>query len=166
MQQSSTAGAKEAHDSQPGFGILDAPPLDPADALNFYHAKLTFETDSADVYDALKSGAAGLVVVDARSREVYARGHVPGAVNLPWREMNETTVASLPRDGLIVTYCDGVGCNASTKGAAKLSALGFRVKEMPGGLDWWKRDGHPVEYSERLGSCHLTPGGDPKDCGC
>ncbi len=41
-----------------------------------------------------------------------------------------------------ITYCDGIGCNASTKGALKMSELGFQVKELLGGLDWWKRDGY------------------------
>jgi len=43
-----------------------------------------------------------------------------------------------------VTYCDGIGCNASTKGALKLAQLGYRVKELIGGIDWWKRDGYPT----------------------
>jgi len=41
----------------------------------------------------------------------------------------------LARDKVIVTYCDGVFCNASTKAAAKLTALGFRVKEMLDGME-------------------------------
>jgi hypothetical protein len=44
------------------------------------------------------------------------------------------------------------GCNASTKGAYKLARLGFRVKEPLGGIDWWRRDGHPVTASHEPGS--------------
>jgi len=44
-----------------------------------------------------------------------------------------------------VTYCDGVFCNASTKAAARLAALGFRVKEMLDGMNGWKAEGYPVE---------------------
>jgi rhodanese-related sulfurtransferase len=47
-----------------------------------------------------------------------------------------------------VTYCDGIGCNASTKAAVKLSRLGYRVKEMIGGIDWWRRDGLAVHEGE------------------
>jgi rhodanese-related sulfurtransferase len=50
-----------------------------------------------------------------------------------------------PRDALVITYCDGPHCNASTKGALQLAVLGRRVKEMQGGLDGWIRDGLPVE---------------------
>jgi rhodanese-related sulfurtransferase len=69
--------------------------------------------------------------------------------------MEAVTTAHLDKAALIVTYCDGIGCNASTKGALNMARLGFRVKELIGGLDWWKRDGHPVDG-----------GTGPSACGC
>jgi rhodanese-related sulfurtransferase len=83
--------------------------------------------------------------IDARSREAFARQHISGAINLPHREMSRETTASIDRGTLVVVYCDGIGCNASTKGALKMLELGFRTKELIGGLDWWRRDGHPTE---------------------
>ena len=65
--------------------------------------------------------------------------------------MVETT-ARLDRSKVYIVYCDGIGCNASTKGAYKLAGLGFRVKELLGGIDWWRRDGHPVTVSHEAGS--------------
>jgi rhodanese-related sulfurtransferase len=47
----------------------------------------------------------------------------------------ESTAARLNFDALYVTYCDGIGCNASTKGALKLAELGYKVKELMGGID-------------------------------
>src|SRR5690242_7901018 len=61
--------------------------------------------------------------------------------------MNAETVARFDRSKVYVVYCDGIGCNASTKGAYKLARLGFRAKELLGGLDWWRRDGHEVTAS-------------------
>ena len=114
-------------------------------AAEFFRAKLTFETDPSDVHEELsRGGSPGIVVVDARTRSAYAAGHVPGAINLPHREMNQETTEHLDRSLTYVVYCDGIGCNASTKGSLNLSALGFTVKEMMGGIDWWKRDGFPV----------------------
>ena len=55
--------------------------------------------------------------------------------------MSPETTDQIDRQSLVVTYCDGIGCNASTKGALKMLKLGFTVKELMGGLDWWKRDG-------------------------
>ena len=111
------------------------------DQLNHYRQKLAFETDSWDVYEALNRNEP-VVVVDGRSAEAYAREHIPGAVNLPHREISAETTAHLDKSKLYVCYCDGIGCNASTKTALKLLTLGFQVRELMGGLDWWKRDGY------------------------
>jgi rhodanese-related sulfurtransferase len=108
-----------------------------------YADKLAYEIDSWDLSVALRDGA-HLVVIDARSREAWAREHIPGAINLPHRTMSPETVAAIDRAALVVTYCDGIGCNASTKGALAMAKLGFEVRELIGGLDWWKRDGHPT----------------------
>ena len=54
-------------------------------------------------------------------------------------------VQGLGAGGLLVTYCTGPACNAATKGAAALASLGFRVKEMLGGIEAWEREGYPIE---------------------
>jgi rhodanese-related sulfurtransferase len=107
---------------------------------------------SWDLSVDLKAGLAAIVVIDARSRDAYIAGHIPGAVSFPHREMNSKTTARLDHRKVYVVYCDGIGCNASTKGAYKLARLGFRTKELLGGLDWWRRDGHPVAASVEPGS--------------
>jgi rhodanese-related sulfurtransferase len=58
--------------------------------------------------------------------------------------MTPESTAGIDRDALVVTYCDGIGCNASTKGALKMLELGFRVKELVGGLEWWEKDGYDL----------------------
>jgi rhodanese-related sulfurtransferase len=115
-----------------------------SDQLRHYSDKLAYEIDAWDLKVALERGD-NVIVIDARSPEAFAAGHIPGAVSLPHRTMSEATTAALDRSALVVTYCDGIGCNASTKGALYMTKLGFRVKELMGGLDWWKRDGHPTE---------------------
>lgn len=123
--------------------VADAPLTERA--AEFFRAKLNFETDPSDVHEALSgAGRSSIVVVDARSRSAFSQGHVPGAINLPHREMNPETVKHLDRSKTYVVYCDGIGCNASTKGSLNLTELGFKVKEMMGGIDWWKRDGFSV----------------------
>jgi rhodanese-related sulfurtransferase len=111
--------------------------------LRHYEEKLAFEIDSWDLAAVLGAGER-VLVVDARSTEAFRREHIPGALPLPHRAIDENTTAELDRGALLVAYCDGIGCNASTKGALALARLGFRVKELIGGLDWWKRDGHPT----------------------
>ena len=132
--------------------VLETPAASPEEAADHFRTRLGFTTDVADVHDDLESRLPGVVVIDARSPESYAAGHVPGAISLPHRRMDADRTASLSRDHVYVVYCDGIGCNASTKGALKLAQLGFRVKEMLGGLDWWRRDGHPVATGLEPGS--------------
>jgi rhodanese-related sulfurtransferase len=144
--------------------VRQHPTADPATALRHFTSRLEFEADGADLYEDLRNGVQGVLAIDARTPEAYARGHVPGAHNLPHRTITPESTAWIPRDAVLVTYCDGIGCNASTKAAIKLSALGFRVKEMVGGFDWWQRDGHPVATGDGHGS--ITPAAGAIQCGC
>ncbi|MGI4790341.1 MAG: rhodanese-like domain-containing protein [Janthinobacterium lividum] len=114
------------------------------DQIKHYADKLAYEIDAWDLNLAREGGAA-VIVIDARSPQSYAEHHIPGAVNIPHRTMTHESTEHLDRNSLIITYCDGIGCNASTKGALNMFKLGFQVKELMGGLDWWKRDGYPLE---------------------
>jgi rhodanese-related sulfurtransferase len=114
------------------------------DAIEHYRNKLAFETDAWDLNESLRAGE-NVVIIDARSEVAYAQEHIPQSISLPHRKMNADSTRHLDRDALYVTYCDGIGCNASTKGALKLAELGFHVKELIGGIDWWKRDGYATE---------------------
>ena len=120
--------------------------MDTNAALRHFEQRLEWEIDAVDLWDDRQA----YVIVDARSPEAFAGGHVPGAINLPHRTITAET-ASFPKEATLVTYCDGIGCNASTKAAVKLSRLGYRVKEMIGGMDWWRRDGLPVEATSAAG---------------
>lgn len=126
------------------------------DAITFYEHKLAFETDSWDLKTLLDTGDK-VILIDARAANAFAAEHIPGAINIPHRTMSTETTAHLDRDALIVTYCDGIGCNASTKGALAMARLGFTVKELLGGLDWWKRDGYATNINSAI---------DGADCGC
>jgi rhodanese-related sulfurtransferase len=117
------------------------------DQLRHYKAKLEYEIDPWDLNEALGRGDK-ILVVDTRSADDYGRSHIPGAVNIPHRTMTAATTAAIDRSALIVTYCVGIRCNGSTKGALNLLQLGFRVKELIGGLDCWRQDGYPVEGLE------------------
>ena len=128
------------------------------DQIKHYADKLAYEIDSWDLKVALENGEP-VIVIDTRSPQAYADEHIPGAVSLPHRTMDAATTASFDKAHLIVTYCDGIGCNASTKGALNMAQLGFRVRELIGGLDWWKRDGHPTEGAK-------SGRGNGNDCGC
>jgi len=132
--------------------VLEAPAGEPAMAVGHFAAKLAFETDPSDVHADVQKGIPGVVVVDTRRPEAYAKGHVPGAINLPYRSITPETTAKLDRTATYVCYCAGVGCNASTKGALRLASLGFKVKEMLDGMAGWKDEGYPVATGTEPGS--------------
>jgi rhodanese-related sulfurtransferase len=125
----------------------------------FFEHKLKYETDSWDLNEALTQKQ-NIMVIDARSEAAYKSEHIPGAVNIPHRTMNPKTTDPLDKNATYVTYCDGIGCNASTKGALNMTKLGFTVKELLGGIEWWKRDGYRTEGE------HATAATNPAACGC
>ena len=125
----------------------------PASAAVHFAGKLAFETDCADVHEALWcGGAAGFVLLETRGPEAYARGHVPGALNLPHRAITEEALAAWPRDTLFVVYCAGPHCNGADRAALRLARPGRRVKTMPGGMAGWAAEGFPVATGEAPGS--------------
>jgi len=128
--------------------VREFPAAPPAEAERHFLARLAVETDPSDVVHDLARGTGNLLVIDVRSPEAYARCHVAGAINLPHRRISAETTAEFDRYAQLVTYCWGPACNAATKGAAKLARLGFTVKEMIGGLEYWRLEGCPVEGTE------------------
>ena len=126
--------------------------------IQHYENKLQFEIDSWDLYEALNNGD-NVVVIDARAKEAFENEHIPSAINIPHRTMSSETTAELDISALFVTYCDGIGCNASTKGALNMAKLGFNVKELMGGIVWWSRDGYQTSGAK------AQPGKEVV-CGC
>ncbi len=112
--------------------------------IKHYEQKLAFEWDSADLFEQLEQGA-NVVVLDTRKQFAFENEHIPGAVNFPHRTMTKESTDILSKDPIYVCYCDGIGCNASTKGALNMTKLGFNVRELIGGLAWWKLDGYATE---------------------
>ena len=114
--------------------------------LKYYESKLAFEMDPSDLFDALNNGEM-IIAVDARKVFAFEAERIAGAINFPHREMTIENTQHLDKELTYVVYCDGIGCNASTKGALNLTKLGFKVKELIGGLQWWKIDGYATEGS-------------------
>ena len=48
----------------------------------------------------------------------------------------------------VVVYCWSPGCNAGAKGALEFAKLGYSVREMIGGFEYWVREGYPVENAD------------------
>jgi rhodanese-related sulfurtransferase len=130
--------------------VREHPAAAPEDARGHFQARLSVETDVADLVHDLSRGTGNLLILDVRAALDYTKCHIPGAINIPLRQISQATTAAFDPGAMLVTYCWGPGCNSATKAAAKLAQLGFQVKEMIGGLEYWRLEGCPVEGS--LGS--------------
>ena len=94
--------------------------------------------------ELLKRSRAGAVtVLDVRPPDEFALGHVPGAVNIPLREL-EARLAELDPGQEIVAYCRGPYCVLSYEAVAALRALGFKIRRLEDGLPEWRAAGLPV----------------------
>lgn len=98
-----------------------------------------------DEVAALASAPDGPLLVDARSREEYAEGHVPGAINVPFREI-PSHVAELEagRTRGVVTYCEhGPRSMLAQRALAK---AGFtNLAQLEGDMSGWRASGRPIE---------------------
>jgi len=112
-----------------------------------FAAEFTFETDCWDVHESLRTGA-DFVLLDVRSPALYAKGHVPAAINLPHGKLIQEKLVQWPEATLFVTYCAGPHCNGATRGALRLAKLGRPVKVMAGGITGWVDEGFELATSE------------------
>jgi len=117
----------------------------PAEAAAHFRARLAFETDASDTYAALSSGAPGFVLVDTRSLESWYLGHARGAVHAPLTDLAQRIPTEFAKGTAFVVYCWGPGCNGATNAGLVLSELGYPVREMIGGFEYWAREGLPVD---------------------
>ena len=121
---------------------VTAIPAAPAEAaIAHFEAEFAFETDCWDTHEALASGDPGFVLLDVRGPALFAKGHVPGAINLPHGKIIASKLAAWPEDTLFVTYCAGPHCNGAARGALRLAKLGRPVKIMAGGVTGWLDEG-------------------------
>ena len=154
---------------EPMSAVLSTPPAAADIAAAHYAARLAFEADVSDVHADLESGVTEIVVVDSRSIDAWEQGHLPGAVHLPTAEIARRAPELIGQDKIVVTYCWGPGCNGATRAALAFARLGYRVKEMIGGYEYWVREGFDTE--SLLGRLHnqvdpLTAPATGVSCAC
>jgi len=124
------------------------PAATPQDAVDHFQKRLTFETDCWDVHHDISHDCSEFVLLDVRSAELFAAGHVPTAIHLPHIGMDRNTLPALKDGQIYVVYCAGPHCNGANKGALKIAGLGSPVKEMIGGVEGWKDEGFSLTAAE------------------
>jgi rhodanese-related sulfurtransferase/predicted transcriptional regulator len=100
--------------------------------------------------ELLERARAGLVtVLDVRPPEEFAAGHLPGAVNIPLKEL-EQRIQELPQHQEIVAYCRGPYCVLAYEAVAQLRKQGFSARRMEDGFPEWRLAGLPVEADKTV----------------
>jgi ArsR family transcriptional regulator len=85
----------------------------------------------------------GVIVLDVRPDDEFSLGHLPGAVNVPLREL-KTRLSQFKRSQEIIAYCRGPYCVLSYEAVAALRRLGFKARRLEDGLPEWRAAGLPV----------------------
>lgn len=125
--------------------VTQVPAANSVEAHTYFESQFQFETDCWDVHSTLALEEPGFVVLDVRGPDLYSRGHIPGAVNLPHGKIIESKMAQWPEDTLFVVYCAGPHCNGAARGAVNLAKLGRKVKLMAGGVTGWLDEGFELQ---------------------
>lgn len=147
--------------------VLATSPAPAEHAAAHFAARLRFETDVSDVHADLEAAVDGLVVIDSRGTSAWEHGHLPGAIHLPTPDIPVRAAQVIPAAAAVVTYCWGPGCNGAVRAALALATLGYQVKEMIGGYEYWVREGFPVQTASgprRRPVDNLTAVGISCDC--
>jgi rhodanese-related sulfurtransferase len=138
-------------------------------AAEHFRSKLAFETDASDVAAALDADIPQFVLIDSRGQAAWDQGHIPEAVHLPTARVASEAAALIPAGTPVVTYCWGPGCNGATRAALEFALLGYEVREMIGGFEYWVREGLDIsvggKLDRRLSDPLTAPSGVPV-CDC
>jgi rhodanese-related sulfurtransferase len=127
--------------------VTEFPAASSEDTVAHFERLLSLETDCWDVHHVLRRQELGFVLLDVRSPDAYASGHVPRAVNLPSRKITEASLAGYPSETMFVVYCSGPHCNGADRAALRLARLGRPVKKMIGGIAGWRDEEYEVVRS-------------------
>jgi rhodanese-related sulfurtransferase/DNA-binding transcriptional ArsR family regulator len=101
--------------------------------------------EAVEADDLWRRASDGLVtVVDVRPAEEYAAGHIPGAVNLPLKELGKR-FRTIPKGKEVVAYCRGPYCVLAYEAVAILRRHGYTARRFKTGFPEWKRERRPIE---------------------
>lgn len=109
---------------------------------SYFDARDSLEAVSRE--ELLERSRAGTVtILDVRPEDEFALGHLPGALNVPLRDL-EARLGDIDPKQEIVAYCRGPYCVLSYEAVARLRARGFKVRRLEDGLPEWRAAGLPV----------------------
>lgn len=118
-----------------------------ADHVAFLEAKLATEMGPYEARHAVEAGE--VVLLDVRSGESRAAGHIPGSLHIPRKDLG-ARLQELPRDMILVAYCSDLGCQASLKATIELRKAGLDARHLVGGYRFWVEKGYETVETPTL----------------
>lgn len=112
-------------------------------AREYFRDKLAFTTGVHELEIIVQQDKGDFKVIDVRYPADYARGHVPGAVNLPRGKWQNPK--GLTKTGINYLYCYNQTCHLAAEAAVELTQQGYRVVEVEGGWAGWEANGYRIE---------------------
>lgn len=116
-------------------------------AKAYFEHKVAFTTSPFGLAQMLKKPGS-VNVVDVRAAEDFAKGHVPGAINMPQGSWDNTS--HLNREKINVVYCYSPQCYLAAQACAAFAAKWFPVMELEGGFDAWKEQDFEIEQEQPM----------------
>lgn len=117
-----------------------------------YAVQDSIERISIQELKKLMDEGTAVTIIDVQPADVYAEGHIKGAISIPWKsQIALEDVFSLPQDQLIVVYCDcGPGEADSADAAKQLFQMGYEKVKVLGdpSIKGWRRAGYPMEMKK------------------
>lgn len=115
----------------------------PARARKYFEDKLAFTIGPVELDRWIKTGEDNLLVVDVREAEDFAKGHIPGAINIPKERWHDPQ--GLKKDRTNVVYCYTQQCHLAANACVRFAATDYPVMELEGGFDAWKKSEMDIE---------------------
>lgn len=102
------------------------------------------QASAAELAERMREGTAPLVL-DVRTREEFAAGHIPGAINIPHKELaNRTDELGIATGDEVIVLCRS-GRRAEFAEGLLIEAGYENVRELTGHMEAWERAGYPTQ---------------------
>jgi len=116
---------------------------DPARARAYFEDKIAFTTGPVELDRMIKSHENNFTIVDVRAAENFAKGHIPGALNLPKERWGE--FQGLSKEKTNIVYCYSQVCHLAATACLMFAREGYPVMELEGGFHEWKEHDLDIE---------------------
>jgi rhodanese-related sulfurtransferase len=132
---------------------------DPTRAKAYFEDKVAFTTGPVELNRMIQSHENHINIIDVRAAEDFAKGHIPGAINVPQETWGNPQ--GLSKDKTNVVYCYTQVCHLAANACVAFAGKGFPVMELEGGFETWKEydmevEGEPVNRLKKTETSRRT----------